>query len=112
MVTGVSINLGRVGSPVTSVTMLVISSTWVAHINFMYGEYPSDKSKNYNWEYTKGSAFDLVHDLVDINTAGIGKLAVVTVPTGVQQHPVVLINFAIIISTAADISFTTLSSLG
>ena len=51
----VSINLGRVGSPVTSVTMLVISSTWVAHINFMYGEYPSDISKNYNWEYTKGS---------------------------------------------------------
>ena len=39
----VSINLGRVGSPVTSVTMLVISSTWVAHINFMYGKYPSDK---------------------------------------------------------------------
>ena len=40
MVTGVSINLGRVGSPVTSVTMLVISSTWVAHINFIDGEYP------------------------------------------------------------------------
>ena len=39
----VSINLGRVGSPVTSVTMLVISSTWVAHINFMHGEYPSDR---------------------------------------------------------------------
>ena len=33
-----------------------------------------------------------MHDLVDINTAGIGKLAVIAVPTGVQQHPVVLIN--------------------
>ena len=88
----VSINLGRVGSPVTSVTMLVISSTWVAHMNFPYGEYPSAKSKYDIWEYTIESAFDLVHDLVDINTAGIGKLAVITVPTGVQQHPVVLIN--------------------
>ena len=88
----VSINLGRVGSPVTSVTMLVISSTWVAHMNFPYGEYPSAKSKNDIWEYTIESAFDLVHDLVDINTAGIGKLAIITVPTGVQQHPVVLIN--------------------
>ena len=47
MVTDVSINLGRVGSPVTSVTMLVISSTWVAHINFMYGEYPSDKTQEH-----------------------------------------------------------------
>ena len=88
----VSINLGRVGSPVTSVTMLVISSTWVAHMNFLYREYPFDKSKNDIWEYTIESAFDLVHDLVDINTTGIGKLAVVAVPTGVQQHPVVLIN--------------------
>ena len=88
----VSINLGRVGSPVTSVTMLVISSTWVAHINFMYGEYPFDKSKNYIWEETIESAYDLVHDLVDINTAGIGKLPVIAVPTGVQEHPVVLIN--------------------
>ena len=88
----VSINLGRVGSPVTSVTMLVISSTWVAHMNFLYREYPFDKSKKDIWEYTIESAFDLVHDLVDINTTGIGKLAVVAVPTGVQQHPVVLIN--------------------
>ena len=47
MVTDVSINLGRVGSPVTSVTMLVISSTWVAHINFMYDKYPTDKTQEH-----------------------------------------------------------------
>ena len=68
------------------------------------------KHKNiYIWEYTIESAFDLVHDLVDINTAGIGKLAVVAVPTGVQQHPVVLINVQ---SLSALPQITTLSSLG
>ena len=32
----------------------------------------------------------LVHDFVDIDTAGVCELAIVTVPTGIQQHPVVL----------------------
>ena len=32
----------------------------------------------------------LVHDFVDVHTAGVGKLAIVTVPACVQQHSVVL----------------------
>ena len=32
----------------------------------------------------------LVHDFVDIDAAGVRKLAIVTVTASVQQHPVVL----------------------
>ena len=32
----------------------------------------------------------LVHDFVDIDAAGVGELAIVTVTASVQQHPVVL----------------------
>ena len=36
---------------------------------------------------------DLVHDSVDIDAAGVGQLAVVAVPAGVQQHPVLFVFF-------------------
>ena len=32
----------------------------------------------------------LVHDLVDVDTAGVGQLPVVAVPAGVEQDTVVL----------------------
>ena len=32
----------------------------------------------------------LVHDFVDIDAAGVGKLAIVTVSAGIQQNSVVL----------------------
>ena len=69
---GLSWLLGRVGSPETSVTMFVSSSTW-------RGEYELFKDDVY-----------LVHDMVDVHTAGVRQLPVVAVPAGVQQHTVIL----------------------
>ena len=38
-----------------------------------------------------------MHDFVDIDAAGVGKLAIVTVSAGVQQHTVILNGCSIVL---------------